>query len=206
MTNKTHHFIAVARIPGAAQALITYAAALIAALTGNAHVPTPNPSLSVLQALLEAFEKAQTATKARTAGTVGARNAARAALRSAIKATVATIQALADADPENAEAIITSTTLTLRKVPIRIKAPFAVKEGTVSGSAVLAVKSAGRNSSYDWQMSIDGGKTWTDLPSTTRTRTTVFALPVAITVLFRVRSLTPSGQGDWGQPIGMLVK
>jgi hypothetical protein len=139
-------------------------------------------------------------------GTVGVRNAARTALKSAIKAEVATIQAAADADPDNAEAIITSTSLTVRKVGVRVKALFAVTQGPVSGTAILVVKSAGYHASYDWQMSVDGGKTWTEIPSTTRTKTSVPALPVGTTVIFRFRSLTPKGQSDWSQPIGLLVK
>jgi hypothetical protein len=206
MTTTTHHLIAVAKIPTKGQALITYTHALIAALTNNAHIQTPNPPITTLSGLLTTFETAEAATVSRTKGTVGTRNAAKAALVSAIRTEVATIQAAADADPENAQAIITSASLSVRKVPIRVKAPFAVKEGSVSGTAVLTVKSAGRNSSYDWQMSVDGGKTWTDLPSTTRVKTTVAALPTAATVMFRFRSLTPAGQGDWSQPISLLVK
>ena len=175
-------------------------------LTGNAHIPNPLPSIVTLTSLLGTFEAAETATVSRTKGTVGARNAARTALRSAIKTEVASIQAAADADPDNAEAIITSTSLTTRKVPVRVKAPFAVRAGAVSGSAVLEVKSAGTHASYDWEMSVDGGKTWTEIPSTTKVRTTVNALPVGTTVQFRFRSLTPKGQSDWSQPIGLLVK
>jgi hypothetical protein len=119
---------------------------------------------------------------------------------------VATNQAAADADPDNAEAIITSASLIVRKVPVRTKAPFAVKAGTVSGAAVLEVESAGTHASYDWQMSVDGGKTWTEIPSTTRVKTTVTALPVSTTVQFRFRSLTPKGQSDWSQPIALTVK
>jgi hypothetical protein len=186
--------------------LITYGHALIAALTGNVHVPNPNPSIPTLTGLLATYETTETATKTGTKGTVGARNAAKAALKSGIRAVVACVQQAADADPENAEAIITSTSFSVRKVTARVKAPFAVKQGEVSGTAILEVKSAGTHASYDWGMSVDGGKTWTELVSTTRTKTTVTALPVGTTVQFRFRSLTPKGQSDWSQPIGLLVK
>ena len=206
MATTTQHLIAVASIPTTSKGLGPYAHALIAGLTGNAHVPNPSPPIATLSSLLATYEAAETATAARTKGTVGARNAARSALVSALKAEVATIQVAADADPDNAEAIITSTSLRVRKTPDRTKAPFAVKQGAASGSAALAVKAAGPRASYDWQTSVDGGKTWTDLPSTTSAKTTVAGLPVATTVQFRFRSLTPKGQGDWSQPIGLLVK
>ncbi len=94
----------------------------------------------------------------------------------------------------------------MRKLPVRTKAPFDVKAGTVSDAAILTVKSAGAHASYDWQMSVDGGKTWTEIPSTTRAKTTVAALPVSTTVQFRFRTPTPKGQSDWSQPAGLTVK
>jgi len=206
MTTTTHHLIVAGKIPTASGPLTVYTRGLIAGLTGNLHISSPQPPIVTLTSLLTAFEAAETATISRTKGTVGTRNAARTALRSALKTEVATIQAAADADPDNAEAIITSTSLTTRKVPVRVKAPFAVKSGALSGAAILEVKSAGTHASYDWQMSVDGGKTWTDIPSTTKVKTTVSALPVGTTVQFRFRSLTPKGQSDWSQPIGLLVK
>ena len=206
MTTTAHHFIAAANMPTTGHGLITYTHALIAALTGNVHVTNPNPSVPTLTGLLSTFETTEAATMTRTKGTVGARNAAKAALKSGIRAIVACVQLAADADVDNAEAIITSTSLNVRKAAARTKAPFAVRQGPVSGSAILDVRSAGTHASYDWEMSIDAGKTWTELPSTTRTRTTVIALPAGTTVLFRFRSLTPKGQGDWSQPIGLLVK
>jgi hypothetical protein len=206
MPTTTHHFFAAANVPTTSTGLITYTHALIAGLTGNAHIPNSAALVTTLSGLLPTYETAQAATVSRTQGTVGARNAARAALRSAIRATVASIQQAADADPDNAEAIITSTSLRVRKVPVRVKAPFAVKQGNVSGTAILTAKAQGPHASYDWQMSVDGGHTWTDLTSTTKARTTVSGLPVGTTVSFRFRALTPEGQGDWSQPIALLVK
>ena len=206
MTTTAHIYVAVAKLPTTGQGLTTFCHALLAGLTGNAHVPNPNPSLAVFTDLATKYDTAQTATKTRAAGTVGVRNAAKTALKAGIRGIVASVQLAADADPENAEAIITSTSLSVRKTAIRVKAPFTVKEGPISGSIILTVRSAGMHASYDWEMSVDAGKTWTELPSTTRTKTTVTALPVGTNVQFRFRSLTPKGQADWCQPLAILVK
>jgi len=206
MTTTAHQYIAVAKLPTTVQGLSTFCHAFLAGLTGNPHVPNPNPPLATFSILLNKYDAALTATTTRAAGTVPTRNAARTALKSCTKGLVACVQQAADADPENAEAIITSTSLSVRKTAIRIKAPFAVKQGAVSGSVILSVRSAGKHASYDWEMSIDGGKTWTALTSTTQTKTTVTALPVGTNVMFRFRALTPKGQGDWSQPLAILVK
>jgi hypothetical protein len=206
MTLAHRHVLIAAHLPTSAPGLVTFTHALIAALTGNPHVPTPNPPLSTLLDLVTKLETAQTATKSRTAGTVGARNSAKGALISAVRTEIATIQALADADPDNAEAIITSTSLTLRKKNARTKASFAVKQGEVSGTVHLAVKSAGARAAYDWQWSSDGGKTWTQVESTTQAKTSIASLPAGTTVSFRFRSVTPKGQSDWSAPLSFLVK
>ena len=205
-SNKPHRALISGRIPTAAPSAISYTHALIAALTGNAHVTNPNPPLATLTDLVTKLEAAETATKTRAKGTIEARNAAMSALKSALEAERATIQLVADADPDNAQAIITSTSLSVRKVGARSKAPFAVKQGDVSGSVRIAVKSAGPRASYDWEWSADGGKTWTSAESTTQAKTTLIGLPVGTSVSFRFRALTPKGQGDWSQAIALLVK
>ena len=160
----------------------------------------------MLTDLLTKFELAETATKSRTAGTVGARNAARAALVTALRAVHAFVQQTADASPENGEAIITSTSLTVRKTSARSKAPFAIVQGPISESAHLSVKSAGPRAAYDWEWSGDGGKAWMQAPSTTSAKTVITGLPAGTTVQFRFRSVTPKGQTDWCQPVSFLVK
>jgi len=206
MIPTTHRYIAVSKIPTTAGGLTAYAHALIAGLTGNALVPNPNPSVTTLSDLLAKCETAETATKSRTAGTVGARNAARTALVTALRAVRAFVQQTADASPDNGEAIITSTSLTVRKTAARSKAPFTIVQGPISGSAHLSVKSAGPRAAYDWEWSGDGGKTWTQAPSTTAAKTSITGLPAGTTVQFRFRSVTPKGQTDWCPPVSFLVK
>ncbi len=203
---KPHRTLIAGRIPTAIPAVLSYTHALIAALTGNVHVTTPNPPIATLTDLVDKLEAAETATKTRAKGTVEARNAAMSALKSALEAERATIQSAADADPDNAQAIITSTSLSVRKVGSHAKAPFAVKQGDTSGSVRLAVKSAGQRAAYDWEWSGDGGKTWTAVASTTQAKTVIVGLPAGTACSFRFRSVTPKGESDWSQPLTFLVK
>jgi hypothetical protein len=205
-TTKPHRTLVAGKIPMAIPAAISYTHALIAALTGNVHVTSPNPPIASLTDLVNKLEAAETATKTRAKGTIEARNAAMSALKSALEAERATIQLVADSDPDNAPAIITSTSLSVRKVGSHGKAPFAVRQGDTSGSVRLAVKSAGPHSAYDWEWSADGGKTWTAAASTTQAKTVVASLPVGTSLQFRFRAVTPKGEGDWSQPLSFLVK
>jgi hypothetical protein len=89
-----------------------------------------------------------------------------------------------------------------------VRAPrvFAAKPGIVSGAVKLATASAGHRASYDWEYSIDGGKTWVAMPSTLQARTTLSGMVPGATVMFRYRAVIKTGEGDWSQPTSLLVK
>jgi hypothetical protein len=198
--------IAVHKLPTPVPELIKVAQATVTALTGNAFFPNPVPPLSTVTAAIAGLDTTETATKTRAPGTVAARDAAKVTLLTALRQLKGYVQGVADASPEQAEAIITSAGMTVRKTPTRNKAALAVKFGDVTGSVKLAAKAAAQRASYDWEWSGDGGKTWTQVASTMQAHTTIGGLPVGTSVMFRVRSLTKVGEGDWGQPVSLLVK
>jgi hypothetical protein len=83
---------------------------------------------------------------------------------------------------------------------------FAAKPGATSGSVHLVTDAAARRASYEWQYSTDAGKTWVSAPSTLQAKTVVAGLTPGVTVLFRYRAVTKSGEGDWSQPQSLIVK
>ena len=95
--------------------------------------------------------------------------------------------------------------MTLRKVTSRNKPDLATKPGAVTGSVNLTAKATARANANEWQYSLDGGKTSMNLPTTTRSTTTVQNLTPGTTVAFRQRALTTLGLADWGQPVTTLV-
>ncbi len=113
---------------------------------------------------------------------------------------------MSDANPEQAEAIITSAAMSVKKTTIRQKQAFAVKYGPTSGTVQISAKAAGHRAAYEWQYSTDGGKTWMQVPNTLQAKTTIIGLPVAATVEFRYRVTTKLGMGDWSLPTSILVK
>jgi hypothetical protein len=74
------------------------------------------------------------------------------------------------------------------------------------GTAKLVAPSAGHRVSYEWEYSVDGGKTWTLATPTMKTRTTVSGLPSTTVVLFRYRAVTTTGTSDWSAPVSMTVQ
>jgi hypothetical protein len=201
-----HRLIAVLRMPLHVEDEIKYGQTIQAAMTNNAYFPNPNPVLAAFVTKLGAYDAAATAAKSRAKGTIAARNAARTDYIGALHSVRGQVQSVADANPENAEAIITSAAMSVKKAPVHKPRTFEARQLPVSGSVELITKAAGQRAAYDWQYSTDGGKTWIDVVSTTRAKTIISGLPAATTVMFRFRALTPKGRSDWSQPTSLLVK
>jgi hypothetical protein len=81
----------------------------------------------------------------------------------------------------------------------------AAKPGPLSGVAKLVTASAGPRSSYEWEYSTDGGKTWVAAPATVQAKTLIPGLVPGLTAQFRYRTVTKAGQGDWSQTVSLLI-
>ena len=200
-----HKSIAVLKLPNPVAVVISIAKAIVIAMTGNATFPAPLPTLAVIAAAIADLETAEAAARLRTKGAVATRNQKRAALGKLLEQLRGYVQAVADADPDRAPALIQSAAMNVKKVGLRGKRVFAVQQGRVSGAVMLVTASAGGRASYEWQMSVDGGKTWQMLPVTLQAHAPVTGLQPGATYTFRFRAVTRHGEGDWSQPISRIV-
>jgi len=67
-------------------------------------------------------------------------------------------------------------------------------------------RSAGPATTYAWQYSLDGGKTWIDMPKTTRATTNLVNVAPKTTVHVRFRALLrKTGYTDWSDPVSIIV-
>jgi hypothetical protein len=205
-TNSVHRSIATLKLPDKVPALITYANGIVKGMTGNPSFPTPTPSLATVTAAIDDLQSAETAALARTKGAVATRNEKRAALVALLEMLRAYIQSTADATVENGASIIQSAGIAVRKPTVRKPRVFAAEQGDNSGSVKLVAPAAARRASYDWEYSVDGGKTWVAVPSTLQARTAVSGLPPATTVQFRYCAVVKTGEGDFSPPVSLLVK
>ncbi len=186
--------------------LILYANNIVQKLTGNPAFPTPTPTLAALTAAVADLHNAETAALSRAKGAATVRDTKRTVLIALLQQLRGYVQAMADATPEDGAAIIQSAGLAVRKIAVRAARAFAAKQGSVSGTAKITAVSAGHRSSYEWQYSVDGGKTWVAAPATIQAKTTVGGLASGTTVQFRYRTVTKAGEGDWSQAVALLVK
>ena len=206
LASKPHRVSAVLKLPTSVPALISVAKAIIAAMTGNASFPAPEPTLAAVGQALNELEAAEAAALARAKGAATARNQKRTALVAVLELLKAYVQKMADLNFETAATVIQSAAMVVRKVPVRTKRVFTAKQGTVSGSVTLITASAARRASYDWEYSSDGGVTWQLLPSTLQAKTSLTGLKAGSSYSFRYRAIVKAGAQDWSPPISFLVK
>jgi hypothetical protein len=140
---------------------------------------------------------------------ITARNAAWRVLQKSLRAFANGVQGLCDAAPDaaHAQAIAAAAALDTRTAPGRATSD---PRGKALGNG--AVRLYGRrpvprreSSFFEWAMSLDGGKTWTALPTTNTTRTLVQGLTPASSVSFRYRTTSRNVTSDWSQTLAMVV-
>jgi hypothetical protein len=168
-------------------------------------LPTPNPALSVLESQIDDYATKAALAKTRAAGAVEDRDKAQLVVKASLESERAYVEGLCNSDPGNALVLAQDAGMGVRTRATHPKPPLAVKAGAVSGSVNLVAKATKGARSNQWQYSLDGGKTWVDLPPTTKAKTTLANLTPGVTVTVRQRGLAKSGLDDWGQPVSHLV-
>jgi hypothetical protein len=125
------------------------------------------------------------------------------------------IQALADANPSHAEALITNGGLVVAAPPGYTKDLLTLRNGKQSGTVTCeanvkllvgtGAKHPHESRYFNWEQTLDGGKTFTTLLSTTRGKTLIQGLTPLTTVGVRVSMTNSEGAGEWSQIVSILV-
>jgi hypothetical protein len=194
--------------------LLALAQAIYNALKANANLFTqPNPALAILSQQIQDLETAHQATFTRAKGTIAARNAKRDVLVTSLECERMYVQSLCDANPEQAETYITAAGMGVARAPVHAKPVLAAEQGPAPGSAKLVAnatllvgRGVRKRATFNWQVSTDGGKTWTGAPSTPLASTIVEGLTPMTTYSFRVSATVSKAPGAWSQAVTLLVR
>lgn len=205
-TNSVRRPLVSLGLPTKVGLLISYALNVVQKMTGNPAFPTPSPSLAAISAAVSDLQIAEAAALNRAKGAAAARNAKRAVLVALLQQLRGYVQDVADASPEQAAVIIPASGLAVRRTPTHGPRAFTATQGALSGQAKLTAVTAAHRASYDWEYSVDGGKTWITAPSTLQAKTTIGGLAAGTNTQFRYRAVTKVGEGDWSQPVSLIVK
>lgn len=198
-------FVVVLKPPRSASSYISWVAMILQKTAASSWFPHPTPSLAEVKAALDTMETAQVATLSGGLAKTTTRDAARRSVHGLVERLASYVQGIADANRDQSLAIIQSAGLEAKKSSGSRAHTFEAKRRGPSGTAHLTAPGAGDRAKYFWQMSLDGGLTWIDLPSTTKSSTDVKNLARGTTVLFRYKTLTTKGESNWSDSLPYFV-
>jgi hypothetical protein len=177
-----------------------------------ANPPIPLPAFL---SLITNVTTTQQAVRTRVLGARENRDAALGYLLTGMGVERTFIEALANANPSRGAAIITNGGLVLAGTGVHTKPLLALKNGKQSCTITCIANvgllvGAGTNHPsqrwfLNWQITLDGGKTFSTLPSTTLCKTLVTGLTPLTTVGVRVSLTNAEGPGEWSQGVTILV-
>jgi hypothetical protein len=129
------------------------------------------------------------------------------ALVSLLQRLAAYVEAIAIANPEHAAEIVESAGMYLKRAGGPRGRPFHAKQ-TRAGEIEVFAPRAGGSAAYEFQYSLDGGRTWLGTPQqiTTRASVTISGLPPRSMVHLRYRATVKGVTGDWSQTIAIMVE
>jgi hypothetical protein len=172
---------------------------------------TPIPSVSAVQAQTTVVRKAEVVAGTRAKGAAAARTVQRNILAGMLETWLTYVQGIADnsAGVDQAVATILAAGLLVALVGQPHKAILTVKQGPEPGTvaldayAAVLTGSSQKKSFFNWQSTADG-KTFVNLPSTPKSKTTVANLTPLTTYGFRVSVTNSDGiAGEWSQVVPM---
>jgi len=178
---------------------------IVTRMTGNQNFPAPTPPLSDVSTHLDTLEAREELVRTGGKGMAQQRNVALRKAHTTMTLLRAYAQNVANAEPEQAEAILLSAGMNIGKPRTRIKLPVEVRHGGAVGRVVLDAKALPPPVQYRWQMSTDQ-QTWTDLPETFRTKSVVEGLRPATIYSFRLRTVTNNGPSEWSPPVSIIAQ
>ena len=204
-TTVTRRAIVVLNMPKRIPDLIVYFGQIATAMTGNASFPSPTVPIATFETNISALNTAEQSVLTRVKGASATRNVKLATARGDAEQLKAYVQVVADANPSEAESLIHSAGMAVKKVTPRNKADLAATPGPLPGTAHLVAKSAGHRSAYEWQYSLDQ-KTWTAMPVTLQAKTDVSGLTSGTTYAFRFRPVLKAGEATWSQVVVQRIQ
>ncbi len=198
--------LAFARLPDAD--LITKATFIVASLTNNLNFPTPQPALTVVQPLIEAFQTALAAAADGGKIKTAEKNAAREALVEPLRNLAIYVQQNCGNDLTK----FLSSGFDLRKQPEPsglLPAPQGVTltPTGISGEIGLRGSAVANARAYEAQSCLDPANNaeWEDQGTFSSTRATLSGLTPGKVVWVRERAIGAAGPGVWSEPVSTMV-
>jgi hypothetical protein len=186
--------------------IITDSNHIISCMTGNSHFPAPSPSLATLAINIANVQATYQTSLSGAKGTKGLMYVELKTLEISLKLLAAYVEANANVDAVNAENIILSAGMQVKKPSIRQPKIFTVKAGNIEGDVILNSKAVKRGA-YVYQMTTDSGQTngWVDVYTGLHVKCLVPGLVLGKQYFFRVAVIDKNGKGAWSHVLSYIA-
>jgi hypothetical protein len=188
--------------------LITRARLIFTKMSGNPWFPQSDPPLSELGAAIDDLHKAQVTTLTRVVGSVPARNKKRRDLVSLLERLALYVETIANANLENAFAIVESAGMFVKNTRGRSPVVFHLEPTGRRGEVRAVAPSAGDRVGYEFQYSLEGGETWLPFPQafTNHSTAPLPRLTPGTIVHVRYRVTIKGVTGNWSAAVWIKVE
>jgi len=200
--------LAVLKAPDTVPEFVAFAQSVVRCMKNSPHFPDPPPQLEQLSAAIDELLRAQEQALLRTRGAAQLRDEKLAAVGGLLGLVRAHVQGVADLDVEQglrARSVIRSAGLAVRKETERQPVRFYARIGDVPGLIKIVAPAAAKTAVYEWECSVDRGRTWKELPRTLQSRTSLSCPKGQGVVEIRYRASTRAGTGPWSGVIAIFV-
>jgi hypothetical protein len=186
--------------------ILTDAAHYVSCMTGNTHFPNPSPTLATVSINIANVNAAYLTSLSGAKGTKGLMYLELKTLEISLKLLAAYVEANANIDTVNAENIIISAGMQVKKPSVRQPKIFSVKAGKIEGDAVLNSKAVKRGA-YIYQMTADpkAASGWNEVYQGLHVKCLVAGLTLGQQYYFRVAVIDKNGKGAWSHSLSFIA-
>jgi hypothetical protein len=177
-------------------------------MTGNPFFPNPSPSLAEIAAQLSKAEAAYMESMSKARGKANAADTEIRILRMGLIALAGYVESIANRRPDDADFIIISAGMGVKKTAAKPPRIFSVRLGPYLGSAKLDQK-AEKGCYCVYEMSTDpqlNEKNWVRIYQGSRVRFLMRGLESGKQYFFRGMILPKNGIGIWGPVLSVIIQ
>jgi hypothetical protein len=188
--------------------LITDAKSYTDGITKNPTIfPNPVPSLASVNTLSTNLHTAEIAAANRAKDAVKVRNAAKKTLELALVKLASYVQGIANADPDNALAIVALANMIVKKHNKAVKNDFTMVQGKNKGELLMTAKSEKGRVTFNFELSTDTSNpaNWKSVQNTSLAKALIGGLAIGTRYYGRVSRTDRKGTNQIGQVLSLVV-
>jgi hypothetical protein len=194
------------KLPRAVALFILFVQHVVQAMTNNPWFASMATLVATTGTDLAALVLAQAKALAKTKGAAEARDDAKRVVYNDLLLLKSGVQSIINQNPGQAATIIESAGFFQRRGTLPWKANLAALMAPVTpGEVLVRAKAVKGRASYEWQYSLDGGKTWLAMGTTTVANTSLPGMTAGAALMFRFRTTISKTTSDWSPTISFTV-